>query len=45
MATAALASSSMSAIYYARHRASVAIGVAEIRMTPEAKPPARVDGN
>jgi hypothetical protein len=43
MAFAALASSLVSAIFDARHCASVAIGISQLRMTPEAKLPAAID--
>ena len=44
MANTALASSPVSAIYDARHRASVAIIVSEIRVTSQASFSARIDG-
>lgn len=43
MAFSALASSLVSAIVDARQCASVAIGVSQLRMTPEAKLPAAID--
>ena len=43
MAFSALASSLVSAIIDARHCASVAIGISQLRMTPEAKLPAAID--
>ncbi len=45
MATTALASSPVSAVLDARHRASVAIRVPKIRMTPQAKFSAGIDGH
>jgi len=44
MATTAFTSSPVCAVYDARHCASVAIRVSKIRMTPEAKFPAGIDG-
>jgi hypothetical protein len=43
MATTAFTSSPVCAVYDARHRASVAIRVSKIRMTPEAKLSAGID--
>lgn len=43
MAFSALASSLVSAIVDARQCASVAIGIPQLRMTPEAKLPAVID--
>jgi len=45
MATTALASSPVSAVLDARHRASAAIRVPKIRMTPQAKFSAGIDGH
>ena len=44
MASTALTSAPVSAVFDARHCASVAIGISQLRMTSEAKFPAGIDG-